>query len=353
MKYSNKLINYILKNVNEIDIFSYYLKISAIDIQYCIEHKVKINNPLRIDEHPSLGFKYVFTNHGIKLKGLDFANNYYSGDFIDFVGFTLGKHSNNKHEFIEILQHIITHLIEIEDRPKFKESIVKVNEFNIINCNIRKWLYVDYEYWLQFKVPISHIQKYVFPVLDITINSNMIYYFTQKDPAYCFKETIINNKKISKVYFPKREKKDTRGRFITNNNVIPFDAIAHLRFKGTLLIIKSFKDYVLLMYILSELEIYDIDVVPITSETIVFNDYFIKNILNKYDVVFTLLDFDWQGVVTSNKLRKSINAIPLFFTNGRFNTLQFSGKDLAEVLTNSEYDNVLSIITSVYDKYRT
>ena len=78
-------ISYILQYITEITIYSYYLKLDPSVIIYCIENNAKINNPLRHDENPSFSFRYIQTEHSVKLKTKDFANDRYSGDFIDIV----------------------------------------------------------------------------------------------------------------------------------------------------------------------------------------------------------------------------------------------------------------------------
>ena len=361
MKNYTKLIDYILSNINEIDIFSYYLGVPVDTIQECIEHNSKISNPLRNDTNPSLGFKYVFTSKGgIKLRARDFANDYYSGDFIDIAGITLrqrmntshGYTPNSKHGFIAIIKDIIDNLIEVDNRPLVKQLPKPITTFKEIRTDVRKWVHVDYNYWLQFKVPMDYIKQYVFPILTVHIENQLVYYYTLKDPCYRYRDTIIKDKTITKVYYPLRSKRDTRGRFITNNSIIPFDAIVHLRYTGNLVIIKAYKDYILLQYILQELDINDVDVVPITSENDIITDKYAEFLKSKYDNIFTIFDFDNAGIRLSNKYRHKYDFKPLFFTNGRFKTLQFSGKDLAEVLTNSEYDDVLAIIQAVYDNYK-
>jgi hypothetical protein len=61
---------YVLDNVDEIDIFSEYLQIDDRDIEGCIEHGTLICSPLREDDHPTVGFKY---NKKGRLKMRDFA----------------------------------------------------------------------------------------------------------------------------------------------------------------------------------------------------------------------------------------------------------------------------------------
>lgn len=346
---SNNLIKTILDKVSEVEIFSYYLKLDIDTIQHCIESNDKISNPLRIDEHPSLGFKYVFTPKGVKLRATDFANSSYCGDFIDFVGFVINKNPSRKHDFVAILKHIIDNMITNDTRKQYEVKIQNIEDCKL-DYDVRKWLYYDYKYWTQFKVPIQYIKEYIQPIHTIHNNGSLIYYYKSNDLCYLFNETNVNNKVLTKFYFPLRNKKTAR--FITNNNVIPFDAIAHLRYTGTLIIIKSYKDYFLLQYALKQLNILDIDIIPISSESHYIPDKFAKHLLTKYDDVFTLFDFDLQGVKQSNIFRKKYKFKPLFITNGRFKTEVYSGKDFAELLSNSEIELIFTIIQLVYEQYK-
>lgn len=50
--------DYVLSKVSQIKIFSKYLNISEDIIKDCINNGTLISNPLRVDIHPSAGFRY-------------------------------------------------------------------------------------------------------------------------------------------------------------------------------------------------------------------------------------------------------------------------------------------------------
>ena len=67
----------ILEKVSQVNIFATYLGISVETIYNCINNGELICNPLRIDNHPTAGFRY---NNKGKLKFKDFANDEFWGD---------------------------------------------------------------------------------------------------------------------------------------------------------------------------------------------------------------------------------------------------------------------------------
>lgn len=352
----NNLVKYILTYCTEITILAFYLKLDPNDILHCITHNSKICNPLRVDNNPSMGFKYVQSGTTVKLKCRDFAYDKYSGDFIDIVGIVLSKNCNKKEDFIYILKHIIENVVHANVIDNYNIIPVKSSSYFKIEFELRKWLYYDYQYWLQYQVPIHYIKQYVFPIHNAKgiykYSDNRIYAYNEDDACYVYKQTVIKDKTITKLYFPFRIKKDERGRFHTNNiNILPFDCITHLRYTGTLVIIKAYKDYILLQYCIEQLGL-DIDVIPISSENDVITDKYANYFNKTYNEVYTLFDFDRQGITLSNKYRKKYNFKNIFITNGRFNTVDYECKDFAELLTKMDLYIILDLIKS-YDERRT
>ena len=98
----------ILDKISQVNIFATYLGLPAEVIQNCIDTGELICNPLRIDEHPTAGFKY--DNRG-KLKFRDFSG-YFWGDCFDVVAYIISTiyhksyNINDKTDFIKILRHI-------------------------------------------------------------------------------------------------------------------------------------------------------------------------------------------------------------------------------------------------------
>ena len=139
-KFDTSLLNFILNKYDQVDIFAHYLDIPTFDIEMCISNKnKKINNPLRPDLHPSVGFQY--NNHN-KLIMKDFANSFYTGDCFYIVGIALGLDYNIPKHFIDICQHIDTHVYK---QSNFKNSLL------VINNNLEKLELVKNELDIKYR----------------------------------------------------------------------------------------------------------------------------------------------------------------------------------------------------------
>ena len=112
---TNKLVDVILDNTTQEEVFAYYLGVSVTEIHYCLKSKSnKINNTLRADRRPSLGFIYDIKG---KLRCKDFAQPIYNGDMFDIAAKVLSirgtkyLNANNNIDFIEICYDIINKVV--------------------------------------------------------------------------------------------------------------------------------------------------------------------------------------------------------------------------------------------------
>ena len=150
------------------------------------------------------------------------------------------------------------------------------------------------------------------------------------------------------MYFVDVNKNSKYPRFRTNNPY-PFECLHELKSADRLIITKSRKDTILLRKLLKQLPFEpELDkqyiVTNFTSEGIRLNDKWGDTISKMYDKIYTLTDFDLQGVSCGNYHRKHYGFIPLFLTNGRFNTKDHGAKDISDLVKLNGYDNVKQLL---------
>ena len=225
--------NYILSKVSQIKIFSVYLGIPEQLIQHCVDTGELICSTLRIDNHPTVGFKY--DNRG-KLKYKDFSG-FLWGDCFDIAAYVISGTYNkiinveNKRDFIAVLKHIALTFSDIiygtavdpNLAGHLAEGRIRIQKSKpIIEFVNREWNTDDITYWGNIGVDINWLNTHFIYAVDQyyinrRINPQPKYYYDSDDPCYAYvlgrDSNGIHN---IKLYFPKRDKKDTR--FITNCN---------------------------------------------------------------------------------------------------------------------------------------
>ncbi len=231
--------SYILSNYNQILLFAKYLDIASIEIEYCLKYNSNvINNPLRNDIHPSLGFMFYDTG---KLIMKDWANNSFTGDIFSLVGIIIGEDSNTSTGFINICTDIINNN-SINKIVKFNNVERANKNTSIIKFKERPFTQFDLQYWNNGGITIDYLKvRFVYAVQYLWINNmiNPVYISTSyKNPKYVYYLGINNNKEIIKAYSPFEEKNN---KFITNSKDF-FEAPNELYTANTLIITKSRKD---------------------------------------------------------------------------------------------------------------
>lgn len=293
--------DYILKQITQENIFEYYLGISV-----TTDGLIKCPPVIRAgDKKPTCSFYY--SNNG-KLRLRDWAG-YFWGDCFDVVAYILRVDSKDKKGFGVILDQISRDF----KLHKYKDSsyITTGSTFDErdVNTKIKKgkalfqfqprnWLKQDADFWLAGNIN-SKLLKIgrVYPVLYAWINKNLVYNFNPKDPCYAYyfaPEDI-------KFYFPARQ----TYRFLGNSSYLQgIDLFEPDRFG---IITKSYKDVL-------SMKSFDLQAIAPSSESVPLKQDEWISIKHKCDFYVSLYDFDRQGVIMSNKLRKLYNIQPLFFT---------------------------------------
>ena len=376
---NNKLRAFIFNNIDQEDIFAYYLGISREDVDYCLQSSGnKINNPLRDDRNPSLGFKYMLKGSAYKLYMKDFADSRYNGDCFYIVGLQIGKDCNNKSDFIFICYDII-------NKVYYKSEKLVFNKINTVKDVIKKLDFqtrpisnLDLKYWKQYGLEIEDlIEGYVYAVEEAYVEDKRIYKYSYKDLCYAYYLGIDNETNIYQLYFPLRDKKAKLKRFITNSKQ-QIQTLLDIKLNSDLLIItKSRKDVLLLKklekIILSDsrLEIHNlfllkgnfkISYCSLSSES----NRLSKETINKlkqvsHNIVF-LTDFDREGRNCAYYHKRLYNTTSLHLTNGFMNTKDYKYKDITdyykgEGLTKTIHlaqETLILLINkfNLYDKYK-
>lgn len=334
---------FVLNRVSQVSIFSTYLNVSSAVVQHCIQTGEFICSPLRVDDHPTCGFKYDSNN---KLKMKDFAG-YFWGDCFDLVAFVMTSmyripiDISKKTDFIKVLRHITLAFKDVF-YGKAKD-INMVNEISsaldhirtqkpIIEFAVREWTDRDIKYWDRFGITIHDLNlNFIYPVQQYYINRNINpepkYFYSPNDPCYAYMlgQDRTGIKHI-KFYFPFRNADGTR--FITNCNHL--EGIYNLDDDNydIICITKSTKDRVALIADLKRcLLLYGEDftmkigVINIPHETYRLrpNEYgWLYSKLNKTGYIVSLMDNDRPGKLQSIWLLNNFDIEPLLIPKNTY-----------------------------------
>jgi hypothetical protein len=320
-----KLREQILSLISQEDIFEFYLGVSKYDINYCLQKRSnKVNNPDRIDLHPSLGFiEYVNKDGDRVLYCRDFAEDVYRGDCFTIAALKLGRVITKPNDFIFVCEHIIKHLI-LKQNIKFSGDKMLPKRAFIKSYEPRTKFTIDYtyEYSIEFVKYWSRIlftdteptlrEKNIYQAQRVFIDDILDYIYSSKNFAIVYHFGTFKNNDLVKVYTP-----NDKVRFKTNNK-IELEAILELTGNDILIICKSRKDAVVLYSIAKHLGIDNIHFTSITSEsTYLTDENLVKYIQNKYKKIYTWLDWDNVGILFSYYLDNKYGFKPLFIANNK------------------------------------
>lgn len=360
---------YVLEKVSQITIFSTYLNLPKSVIENCIETGDLIISPLRVDRHPTCGFRY--DDKG-KLKFKDFSG-FFWGDCFDLVAFIMSRmyckkyDISEKHDFIEILRHITFTFKDIFYNGEKDDTIVNaINETvtklrkdkPVIEVVSRDWNSVDKKYWKQFGVTIDVLNaNFIYPVDQYYINRHIDpmpkYYYDDKDLCYAYLlGRDRKNIEHIKLYFPRRKKGSTR--FITNCNHL--EGIYNLcrNDYDIICITKSTKDRVSIVSALNRLhsfygETCKIGVINIPHETYHLreNEFdWMSEKLSENGTIVSLMDNDETGKKEAIWLRQNYNITPLLIPS------VYKSKDFSELVHNTDAEALNEIIIKTINNIR-
>lgn len=323
----------ILNNYSQEYIFSIYLRISEVEIFWCLERKNrKICNNHRLDVNPSLGF----VKYNDKIIARDYADNRYRGDIFEVVGYIIGENSKSGEGLNKICLHILDTIGDsntIDLMRSYKEEVKYITEVKDITIELfnRKANNYDYEYWNKYGIIQDIVDNNIIMVSKYMID-NKVSKYTYKihDPCYAY----VINDFYYKLYFPTR-KNTGLPRFITNSkNVI--ENIDFIKYKQIQILSKSQKDTLLMQRIIKELNLDNIGVITLSTEIDYLSNRLVNFIGSKSDIVYVAFDYDMQGISSSNKLRDKYGYIPVFFGNS------YQTKDISDYCKQSNYNKTVN-----------
>lgn len=342
---------YILERITQEQIMEKYLQIPVVlDVLICAPPV------LRKDKNPTCAFYY---NQQGRLRFRDLSG-YFWGDCFDVVAKIISVDASTKKGFQMVL-HTVARDFRIH---KYKDSneVAKydalVYEFNtkkkikpktIFKIVPREINYHDVSYWQRFNVSekLLRIGKVYFAQEIYSsrdgYNFTIIYRYNPKDPAYCY----YGGKDIKgidnwKIYYPFRTINNpprfhSNSSFLQGKHLITCDRVG--------IITKSYKDVL-------SFKSFGFQAVAPSAESVLLNkdDYFFMR--TKFDYLISCMDYDRAGQRMAQLLRKTYGITPIMFTNGRFNSINYTVKDFAEYVHKFGKERTIELLTTNYEKYR-
>ncbi len=356
MELNNGLLRQIRANAKDEELFAYMLNIPVEEVVFSINCNIKISNPHRIDNSPSFSFMAIQKGNYTKVIMYDFGDKRYRGDIIDLAGIVLNLNPRKPNEFITICETILNRFI-----PNIKSSTntirVKSNETKVIDIIPRDWDRQDISYWKQYGLTIDDLNKGKVCAVDTAFITNpktdeeiRIYDFNRKDLCYAYTLGVHNGVILYKLYFPYRKHSKVKPRFITNNK-FTFECIDELMYCSHLIITKSRKDVLALRKSLKGTIslptgslLVDADFISVNGESFHLTEREVSYLRNIAPNVYTLLDFDYAGIVSANYHRHKYNIPALFLTNGRFGSFDYGAKDYTDYVKLNQLSNAKKLI---------
>lgn len=298
MKVAITLKEYILINYDQITLFAKYLNISYLDVLNATTYSTYINNPLRVDVHPSLTFGF---NRDNKLRMYDNAIRIFRFDIFDLVGYLFDKNTGNASDFVDICKIII----DESDISKKKPIIIKQfdDAYRIIVPTTREWWKSDRIFWEHIGVSMEHLyNRNVFPMIHAHIDGQVTYYDTAYGAKYCYFLGVHKYTPLYKIYAP-----GFRIRFRTNNK-FKLEAPQELYSANTLIITKSRKDKLAIECLLDNgyidyalrrnktLNNSAYCVTNLSGESVRLSSDTIKWLKSNYTNIILNLDYDYTGL---------------------------------------------------------
>jgi hypothetical protein len=354
MRFINKqkLAPYILSNIDEAEIFSYYLNVPVTEIYKCINNKsYRVCNNLRGDENPSFGLQYLSVRGGVKLYGKDFAHPAYTGDCFHLVGMALHLNCNNPIDFITICQDIIKRLFDgnYVKKPESTRKVIKNKTISTISIVARDYNLDDIKYWLSYNIRFDTVLKeQIYPVDQFYIDGvYQDYYYDKSNPAYAYYLGIDKTSEFWEVYRPNELK---YYKFRTNHNT-DIKELYLVKPNRNLIITKSKKDKLIIIQLLNDIGITDTDVFYM-SESNVLSSSTKKLIEANYRDIYVMFDIDMAGINAMKYFNSTYGYKSFLFTNKDLITnIKNHPKDISDFSRKFGYDITKKLFTHLYNKY--
>lgn len=313
--YSTKIVkelnaDTILSIVNEYDIFKHYLGDS-------LEIGRSMHSPFRKDENPSFCvFRTVYGSY--KFRYIDFVTRE-TGSCFQMVMRLYNCDYNTCHRLIDrdMNLQIFRAVLGQERVPQVSLKLAEpIAQRSVIQVGIRKWnATTDKQFWTQYGISGRTLVKYqVYPLSHFRLNGVQ---YAHRDLTYAY---YFGNESW-KIYRPYADRKT---KWLSNVSSDVIQGWQQLPLTGEVLIItKALKDVMLLHEL-------GIPSIAPQSEGTLINAEKIADLKKRFNKIYLNFDFDYAGVRSGNKYRKNYGIQTLYFTNGRFGTIDYGAKDLSD-----------------------
>jgi 5S rRNA maturation endonuclease (ribonuclease M5) len=284
----------ILKHVTQEQIYSYYIGEDVSKLGF-------YHSPLRNDRVPSFALYFHRDKRNI-LMFRDMATKE-SGDCVIMVMKLFNI--DYKKALLKIAVDLGLGSLTVDiDKVKVQYTKIEQKEKVELGIKIRKWQIQDKNYWEQFGITKTTLQKFdVYPISHVFYNENP---FTIKTLAYAYLET-KDNQNSFKIYQPLEEKKR---KWINNANYTVHQGYTKLPETGDLLIItKSLKD------VMSLHDCMGINSIGLQSESVMMKHTVMQEYRRRFKNVICLFDNDEAGRKLSEDFTNEYGIYHFFVPN--------------------------------------
>jgi hypothetical protein len=286
-------IEEILKRTSEWDLWQYYIPGVIL--------KRKFKSPLRKDETPSVA---LFVSHSGALLLKDFA----TGITMNIWSFLQARYGLNFREALVTVNNDFN--LKLMAKPRMARPTMEI--FGVVTqekvsytegCSIRikkrDWNVTDQIYWAQYGLTTEFLDtRMVKPLQNYWINEDLVYWYSEKNPAYSYEFGYAKRK----IYSPYSKK----FKFLTNAGDSILQGIDYLPQEAdTLIITKAYKDVLVLQNL-------GYNSVAPQSESMRIPEKFMQNLKVRFDRIYLLYDNDATGMKFSKKLCDEHGLIPIF-----------------------------------------
>lgn len=325
-------IQEILKHITEYDIFKYYIGKSF--------KMGTIRSPLRKDSQPSFDIykspntvrKILFKDHGTGESGscFDLVMHMYGLSFIGAlrcIDYDFGLGLNDKpFPRKELTKGYVGKASGVD--------VDKIQVFCSIKVKRRKWNgSVDKDFWSKYNITVSLLKKFnVDPIEALKVNDKW-FRFKNNDCVYCYHFGDYTYK----IYQPYN--KDFK--WLSNASADIIQGWNQLPKEGRLVVItKSLKDVIVLHSI-------GVPAIAPQSEGTIPSPEIISELKKRFKIVVSNYDYDYQGIVSANRMKKLYNIIPFMFTP------EFGVKDVSDYVKKYGINSLKIVKNEVYKQFYT
>lgn len=278
--------SFILSNITEEQIMSFYLKIP-------IDKKKLFCSPLRKDKSVTCS---IFRSNKGTLLFKDFA----TGEALNC--FEIVKRLFNC-DYFKALRIIANDFGIIRDKNlqknpgKINENPIKIEDKEIskIQVEIQDFTELELKWWAKYGITPEILKKFnVYSCKHVFLNGNLLAKSQQHCPIFGYYGKKYHGIELWRCYFPQR----TSYRFITNWPSKKIQGYDQLPKKGKLLVItKSLKDTMCLYSC-------GITAIAPNSENLFISDNMLEELKSRFEIIVVMYDNDRPGLYNMAKIRR-------------------------------------------------